>query len=367
MYLTLPLAFILLRMYPRFASWLSPVGLVIMCLALALSSFSTTVVHLILTQGILYAVGGCLAYAPAIMYMDQWFVKRKGLAYGIMWSGTGLAGVILPLVIEALLTKYGIQTTLRTFSLVIFLLTVPLAFFIKPRVPASAATRFRPFTLRFLYQRRFSLYQFTNVLQALGYFLPGLYLPLYARITLGASPFMSALTVLLINVASVFGCVVMGTLSDRLDVTTCLLICGGGAALSTLLFWGLASSMPLLYVFSIVYGLFAGSFSSTWPGVMFDMEEKDRREREQRSGSTAQEIRAGTDVDGVMVFAFLGAGRGIGNVVSGPLADAMVKGLPWKGQAAAGYGSGYGTLIVFTGVTALCGGASFLFKRLGWL
>lgn len=24
------------------------------------------------------------------LYLDGWFVKRKGLAYGIMWAGTGI-------------------------------------------------------------------------------------------------------------------------------------------------------------------------------------------------------------------------------------------------------------------------------------
>jgi hypothetical protein len=33
----------------------------------------------------------------------------------------------------------------------------------------------------------------------------------------------------------------------------------------------------------------------------------------------------------------------------------------------AGYGSGYGELIVFTGITAAVGGMSFLGKRLGWI
>jgi len=67
------------------------------------------------------------------------------------------------------------------------------------------------------------------------------------------------------------------------------------------------------------------------------------------------------------VFAFLAAGRGLGNIVSGPLSTALVKGLPWQGQAVGAYGSGYGPLVAFTGVTALIGGGSYLWKKLGWL
>ncbi|KAI3393621.1 hypothetical protein diail_3885 [Diaporthe ilicicola] len=77
-------ALILNRMYPRMGRWLPMAGLLTMRLSLALSSFATTVTQLIATQGVLNAVGGPIGYLPCILYMDEWFVKRKGLAYGIM-------------------------------------------------------------------------------------------------------------------------------------------------------------------------------------------------------------------------------------------------------------------------------------------
>lgn len=33
----------------------------------------------------MYAIGGGLAYAPAIVFLDGWFIQRKGLAFGVMW------------------------------------------------------------------------------------------------------------------------------------------------------------------------------------------------------------------------------------------------------------------------------------------
>jgi hypothetical protein len=63
----------------------------------------------------------------------------------------------------------------------------------------------------------------------------------------------------------------------------------------------------------------------------------------------------------------ISAGRGVGAVVSGPLSEALLSGKPWQGDAGLGYGSGYGGLIVFTGVTATVGGVGFLGRRLGWV
>ena len=68
-----------------------------------------------------------------------------------------------------------------------------------------------------------------------------------------------------------------------------------------------------------------------------------------------------------LVFACLAAGRGLGNVVSGPLSEVLVRGEKWKGNVGMGYGTGFGPLIVFTGVTAMLAGASVLGRRVGWV
>lgn len=54
-----------------------------------------------------------MLYFPAIQILDEWFVRRKGLAYGIMWAGTGAAGVVFPFLFDWMLDKYGFRTTLR--------------------------------------------------------------------------------------------------------------------------------------------------------------------------------------------------------------------------------------------------------------
>jgi MFS family permease len=363
MYLDTPVVMYLHRRYPKQGRWSTIAGLLIMCLALALSSFCTTVTQLIVTQGIFYAIGGSIAYSSCIIYLEEWFVAKRGLAYGIMWSATGLAGVILPLLLEYLLSSQGHATTLRIFACAVFALTAPLSYFVRPRLPVAQASHAKPLTLWFLADRRFMLYQAFNIVESVGYFLPGIYLPSYATAVLGASSFPSVVTMLLINVANVFGCVAMGSLIDRLEVTTCLWVSTVGATVGTFLIWGFSVNLPVLYLFCVVYGLFAGSYSSAWPGVMTDITKRGAHDAAAEGNGNEH----GKTADPSMVFAFLAMGRGIGNVVSGPLSEAMVKARPWQGQAFGGYGSGYGGLIAFTGATALLGGGSYVWKRLGWL
>ncbi|KAK4135345.1 MFS general substrate transporter [Trichocladium antarcticum] len=357
MYLDTPIVVSLHRRFPKHGRWSTIVGLLIMCLALALSSFCTTVPQLIVTQGIFYAIGGSVAYSSCIIYLEEWFIARRGLAFGIMWSATGLAGVVLPLLLEYLLSTHGHRTTLRIFAGAVFALTAPLSYFIRPRLPIARTTRHaRPLApLRFVVSRPFLLYQLFNVLQSVGFFLPGIYLPSYARAVLGAGAFPAVVAMLLLNVASVFGCVAMGSLIDRVEVTTCFLVATVGATLGTFLLWGLSVNLAVLYLFAVVYGLFAGAYSAAWPGVMKEIT---------RIGAADG---SGMGNDPSMVFAFLAMGRGVGNVISGPLSEQLLRGLPWQGRAFGGYGSGYGGLIAFTGATAFCGGGSYVWRKLGWL
>lgn len=89
MYLFAPISLHILERWPSIRRVSSFVGLFIATGALVASSYSTQVWHLIITQGVLYAIGGSLLYSPTMFYLDEWFVKKKGLAFGIMWAGVG--------------------------------------------------------------------------------------------------------------------------------------------------------------------------------------------------------------------------------------------------------------------------------------
>ncbi|KAI0528005.1 MFS general substrate transporter [Xylaria bambusicola] len=351
LYLLSPIALGIYRLFPRYVRYATPFGLLIVLLSLTLASLATSTTTLIALQGVLYAVGGTIAYTPTILFIEEWFAARKGMAYGMVWSGEGLASAVIPLILQRLLTQYGHQTTLRASGVAIFIVCAPLSFFIKPRLPPSNTVATRPWELKLLFSGIFAPYQLGNLVQGTGHFIPSIYLPTYARTVLGASGFLAALTVLLVNIATTIGALVMGVLTDRLPATTCILISSAGATLGVFLAWGLSSSLAVLYVFCIMYGLFAGSFTATWPGIM-------------RALGHTRESGEITGIDPTLVFSGLCAGRGIGSLVSGPLSEALITDMDWKGHARAGYGSGYGTLIVYTGITALVSSSSFMWKML---
>ncbi len=155
------------------------------------------------------------------------------------------------------------------------------------------------------------------------------------------------------NIASVVSQLSLGYLVDRLPVSTVMLISALGSSLAAFAFWGTATSLPLLTIFALMYGAFAGGFTSTYIGM------------------TKETIANTVGADSGTVFGFLCIGRGIGAVASGPLSEALL-GLNENSKndnggfalGSLGYGTGYGALIIFTGISALCGGLSFIGKRI---
>lgn len=101
------------------------VGLVVVAVALIAASFCNSVGGLIATQGVLYALGGVVLYFPLMPYVDEWFISRKGLAFGTIWAGTGSAGIVVPFLLQWLLDTYGFRTALRTWAVVLVSLLPP--------------------------------------------------------------------------------------------------------------------------------------------------------------------------------------------------------------------------------------------------
>ena len=225
---------------------------------------------------------------------------------------------------------------------------VPLLLSVKPRLPVSGTVQQRRFDLHFFSSHTFWILQMANVVQGLGYFMPAIYLPSYAS-AINLDPTAGTLALALVNAASCLACPVVGTLVDRFHVSTITFVISIVAALSAFVLWGFSVSTPTLAVFSVLYGVSAGCYSTTYTGVVKEIQNRE----------------PGADT-GIM-FGFLSAGRGLGAVISGPLSEALLGLGAWQDSASFGYGTKYGSLIVLTGTTAAAGGLSWCARRVGWM
>lgn len=259
--------------------------------------------------------------------VNEYWIARRGMAYGLLCGASGVSGSAMPFVLQALLAKYGYRTTLRAVAVALTLLTGPLIPLFKGRLPPSERASIPKMNWTFFRSPLFWVYSVSNLLQGFGYFFPSLYLPSYAA-SLQLSGKSGALLLALMCVCQVGGQFVFGLLSDRkvpLNILACLSTIV--AAIASLTMWMLATSLPILIVFAVVYGFFAAGFTAIWARM---------------STAITDDVTAGP-----IVFSLLNFGKGIGNVLAGPLGGFLVSQSASTGPPSS---SSYRWVIVFTGV-----------------
>lgn len=88
LYYILPLPLVYLsRRFPhllRRALW---IALAVNVIAMFGSSFATNVGELIFLQGIVGGVSGAVMYIPALIWLQEWFIVKRGAAAGIIFAG----------------------------------------------------------------------------------------------------------------------------------------------------------------------------------------------------------------------------------------------------------------------------------------
>ncbi|KAL1663604.1 major facilitator superfamily domain-containing protein [Schizophyllum commune] len=354
MYCSGPALYPLIVRFPRCrrpAIWL---GAAICALSLLAASYTTKVTHLVALQGVLYALGGSLIYSPTIFYMSEWFIRLRGTANGIVFAGTATGGLVLPLVFPKVLASYGIPITLRYLSVAIAVALLPVLPFIKGRLPHTRVHGPAPRASNREWMRNpsFWLYTIVNLIQGFAYFMPIVWLPTFAK-SLNLSSLQSAATLSALNGATMIGGLCMGYLSDQFNSWALTLGSLVLTAVVTFVLWGiLGNTFAGLVAFGFAYGIVAGSFSSLW-------------------ASFARVYANEEPALSTTLFGFMILSRGIGNVLSTPIATALTGAHALSTSLASGYavaGGKYGGMIIYSGscFAGAAGLALFGWKTDSW-
>jgi MFS family permease len=236
--------------------------------------------------------------------VNEWWVTRRGLAWGIIAGASGASGAVFPFIVESLLKKYGYRTTLRALAMAFFLLTAPLVPFFKPRIPPSQQSAIAKTDWSFLSKPLFWVYCTSNVIQGFGFYFPSLYLPSYAS-SIGLSTTQGALLLALMSMAQLLGQFTFGFLSDgRVPLNVLALVSTIVAGVASFALWGLARSLAALVVFALVYGFFGYAYVSM----------------RARMGTAVTSDPTGA----LATFGLFCFGQGVGNVLTGPIGGSLL-------------------------------------------
>lgn len=268
MYLAMPFLFTALDggMLTKHRSSIAYIGIAIATAAWLGSSFALTLPQLIVSQGVLAAIGSTLLYSSSTMYLDQYFTTNRATAYGAIFSTKNIVGSAGPIMISAMVQHLGVQWTLRVWSLIV-LISGLAGMWIIPKTTTSELQP-HPVHWSFLKHKTFYIFSIANIAFTAGYGLPQTYLPSYTRDITQLSPTLSSVMLTLFNAPGIVSCVGIGLLNDRYAFTSSVNVSmvAAGSCAFTLLLWGLgpASSVATVVIYSMGYGFFASAFSSTW-------------------------------------------------------------------------------------------------------
>src|SRR5204863_8472554 len=94
----------------------------------------------VLTQGVLFGIGGILMNFVHVSIFAEWFEQKKDKAMGRIWLGWRVGSLGFPAVCLWLLDKHGYEKTLRVLIAPMLVLLVPAIMLFRGRFAESTVT-----------------------------------------------------------------------------------------------------------------------------------------------------------------------------------------------------------------------------------
>jgi MFS family permease len=263
-------------------------GVLLIGSGLLLATQVTQPWHLYATLGVMVGGGSvCLGYTGQSLFLPDWFVRRRGLAMSLAFSGVGVGSMIILPWMQHLIGRSGWRAACWALGLLVLLLLVPLNLLLRRRpqdlglepdgdratVGAAAAGPSNVVDAAWA-AVDWTLGRATRTARfwwiAIGYFL-GLF-AWYAvqvhqtkyLIEIGFTPGDAAWALGFVSLAGIPGQIALGWLSDRVGREWVWTVGALGFAIcyATLLLLAASPTMPLLYLMVIAQGMLGYGLTS---------------------------------------------------------------------------------------------------------
>ncbi|KAK5653737.1 hypothetical protein OQA88_7893 [Cercophora sp. LCS_1] len=255
-------------------------GVLLMSTGFALASLSTSIWHLLLTQGLLTGIGMSLLYFPLLAPAPEYFTNHRATAMGLILAGGGTGGLILSPVIRTLLSTVGGRWTLRIYALINLVAGLPIAWAVpKSRFAAVSSAdgpeRRNTHVSRELASRATFLFSAAAAfLQAAGAQLPLAFIPSYT-VVLGMGSAAGANLLAASNAINAVSRVATGYAGDKMGRQNTLLLTLALAGLSAFSLWlgsVLADKGQGLWMgFIVLYSFSSGGYYGLFPALIAEV------------------------------------------------------------------------------------------------
>ncbi len=109
-------------------------GVALVAAGLALAPLVSRPWHLYLSLGVLVGGGSvCLGYTGHALFLPNWFVRRRGLAMGLAFSGVGIGSIVLLPWVQGLIAGAGWRTACLAVAVLVLVVLAPLNLLLRRR------------------------------------------------------------------------------------------------------------------------------------------------------------------------------------------------------------------------------------------
>lgn len=207
--------------------------------------------------------------------VSNWFSRRRGTALGILFTGTSLGGIVIPLLATPLILKYGWRSAMIAVSLIVWFVLLPgVVFFVRsrpgdlglmadgalPETGPEPAGSEEPEGISLAAALKTPLFWVFALCAALIFyplFVTTQQLILYLRSPrIGITPETASFLQALMAALSIAGKFLFGYLSDRFSPTRVMLLCCAVMFTATLVLLSLSAGSVLFFLvpFGLGYG-----------------------------------------------------------------------------------------------------------------
>ncbi|XP_019764703.2 monocarboxylate transporter 10 isoform X1 [Dendroctonus ponderosae] len=249
-------------------------GLIASC-GMLLSSFCTHDVTLFcITFGVMYGLGGALAYTPSLAVLGHYFKQYLGIVNGIVTAGSSVFTITMPYVLDALLKNFGLVWTLRSLSAFASLIML-VAILFKPvnkSISIKKVSVKDVFNMSVITNVRYLIWTAVIGLCLFGYFVPYVYMISFVETNFSGYVDKN-LPVLCIGVTSGVSRLVFGYLIDRTNVNKILLqqLAFFTLGILTILLAFSVYAFPLLLFICLGMGITDGCFITLLGPIAFEL------------------------------------------------------------------------------------------------
>ncbi|CEI89017.1 hypothetical protein RMCBS344292_03392 [Rhizopus microsporus] len=228
--------------------------------------------HLYLTQGVMFGLGASFVWFPCISAPQEWFSSRRGLAIGLTMCGSGVGGLIMSNISQAIILALDYRWALRISGFITFFFLVLATIFVRApsRKKKEEEKSVKNMLLRqkeLLKNFQFDILLLVGFITTFGYLVPSFLLPSYAN-SLHLNPWIGTNLSAIMSAINAVSKLVNGFTSDRIGRVNVLFLCTFLSGIFSLCIWTNAHSEATIWVFAVLYGFFGAGYLTLFPASL---------------------------------------------------------------------------------------------------